>query len=724
MILKIIKIHVRIVVELVRRCRMKQQLEKILRLLNFRTFLILVLCITAIFQFFIMVGSIKQDTYNIELTQISQETIRAVKTVEDTEKTELMRDEAEQAVEPVYTYKQDVADQRISIVKTIFETIVDTKTKFTLAEGTTPSEEKLTQLKAELEEVFTSQPSFKLTDSQLEVFINASDQDLKTLKAKVLEVVEKNLVQPIRSDAVYDVRDNVAKEIDNSLTLGAGLVNAGVTVAKSAVIENEVFDEEKTLERIEQARNSIDPVKILQGQIIIREGEAVDRETIRQLALLGMQDDNSSIKPILGLIIFILLQMLFMYILFDRSGNPLVTKRKHLLVTVIVYLISIIIMLLLNLVTDNFDVMISFLFPTAMATMLVKMLANDKAASVVTVLTAASAGVIFQQSYASVLQMDIALYILFGGFGALYFMRNMEKRTHLLHSVAIVTVINLLFVAFYLLMAQASLSFREILFYIGAAVISGLLSGALTMGLMPFFESAFGILSTMKLIELSNPNHPLFKKILTETPGTYHHSVMVANLAEASCEAIGADGLLARVASYYHDVGKTRRPLMFIENQISGVNPHDSMSPEKSAEIITAHTIEGAELLKKHKMPKEIIDIALQHHGTSALKYFLFKAKEQGKDLNEVVFRYVGPKPQTKEAAVISVADSVEAAVRSMKEPNPEKIHQCIHAIIQDRLQDDQFDECDISIKELKIIEEVLGETLNGIFHSRIEYPK
>ncbi len=157
---------------------------------------------------------------------------------------------------------------------------------------------------------------------------------------------------------------------------------------------------------------------------------------------------------------------------------------------------------------------------------------------------------------------------------------------------------------------------------------------------------------------------------------------------------------------------------------MSGINPHDSMPSETSAEIIIAHTTDGAEMLKRYKMPQEIIDIALQHHGTSLLKFFLYKAKEEGKVIDEAKFRYPGPKPQTKEAAVISVADSVEAAVRSMKEPNAEKIHKLVKAIIDDRVQDNQFDECDISIKELKCIERVLCETLNGIFHSRIEYPK
>ena len=226
----------------------------------------------------------------------------------------------------------------------------------------------------------------------------------------------------------------------------------------------------------------------------------------------------------------------------------------------------------------------------------------------------------------------------------------------------------------------------------------------------------------MKLIELSNPNHPLLKKILTEAPGTYHHSIMVANLADRACEAVGANGLLARVASYYHDIGKTKRPHFFIENQMNMENPHERLDPETSRDIILAHTKDGAEILRQHNMPREIIDVALQHHGTSLLKYFYHKAKENG-DVTESDFRYPGPKPKSKEIAIISIADSVEAAVRSMQDPTKEKIEKLVHNIIKDKLNDGQFSECDLTFKELSIIEKTLCETLYGIFHNRIEYP-
>ncbi|MDY0408474.1 HDIG domain-containing metalloprotein [Paracerasibacillus soli] len=225
-------------------------------------------------------------------------------------------------------------------------------------------------------------------------------------------------------------------------------------------------------------------------------------------------------------------------------------------------------------------------------------------------------------------------------------------------------------------------------------------------------------------MQLSSPNHPLLKKILTEAPGTYHHSVMVANLSETACDAIGANGLLARVGAYYHDIGKTVRPHYFIENQLAIKNPHDVILPIQSAEIIMAHPYDGADMLKKHKMPKEIIAIAKEHHGTTLLKYFYYKEKETNKQVKESDFRYPGPKPQSKESAIICICDSVEAAVRSLKEPTEEKIEEIVSSIVTDRLQDGQFDECPLTIKELKIIHQTICSTLKGIFHSRIQYPE
>lgn len=703
---------------------MEKHLNKLLNMIRFRTLLVVILVVTGILQFFLMLGNIRGTTYDIQAFQLAPETIRAVKTVEDTVKTEQERDNAENAVEPVYVFNDETAQNRSSLVTSIFDILLDVRTEISASKEEVPIETQVQQLQDKLKDITDSQSQLNFTNNQLQSLLTANDASIATAKTFLVNLVETTLNSPIRTDDVAQIRNEIESRVRQNDTLDENLVSVLAMIGRAAIVETEVLDEERTKELILQAREEVEPTRILQGQIIVQEGELIDREVYRQLELLGLLNSHTSTKPVLGLFIFIILQMAFMYILFDRSKMDLEKKRKALFVTAIVYSISIILMKLLSLLSDQFDMTIAFLYPTALATMLVRLLANERAAILVTILTAASAGILFHEGYAAVLQMDIALYIIFGGLSSVFFIRSMEKRSHLLKACGIVLVSNFLFIAFYLLMSQSNYDLLELLFYAIAGITSAVLSGALTMGLLPFFESALGLLSTMRLIELSNPNHPLLKKLLTETPGTYHHSVMVANLAEAACEAIGADGLLARVACYYHDIGKTRRPAFFIENQMSGINPHDSLPPERSAEIIISHTSDGAALLKKHKMPKEIVDIALQHHGTSTLKFFLHKAKDEGKEVDEAAFSYPGPKPQTKEAAVINIADSVEAAVRSMKQPSMEKVQQLVHSIIQSRVQEHQFDECDVSLKELKKIEEVLCETLNGIFHSRIEYPK
>lgn len=704
---------------------MENRIQKLLNKIGFRVFLLVIVFITGAIQFGLMVGEVKEDTYDIALGSLAPETIRATKTIEDTEKTEMDRVNAEQSVEPIYEYKEDITNQRLSYIKLFFEIVNGAKTDLAKLSEDASVSEQIALLDEKLKTLENEQLEINLSNDQKRTVLQATSEELAATEAELLRLIEPVLAEAIGEEQLTGEKNDVEVQINNSVMIPDSLTTTAVKLARTAIVPTKVLNEEKTKEAKNLAVNSVEPTRIIQGQIIVLEGEVVQSDAYRQLELLGITDGKTSLRPILGVMVLIGLQMSLMFALFGRSGSKdLEIKRvKNMVITTLVFIVSLCTMKLINIVASEFEVTIAFLYPTAMATILVRLLVHERAAAFVTVLLAGCSGIMFQENYVSVLQMEIALYILFGGFASILFMRSVEKRSHILQASGVIVVLNLAFMTFYLLMTQTSYGLVEIGFYLAAAVISGILSGALTMGLLPFFESAFGVLSTLRLIELSNPNHPLLKKLLTETPGTYHHSVMVANLAEAACEAIGADGLLARVGCYYHDVGKTRRPAFFIENQM-GVNPHDSISPETSAEIIIAHTTEGAEMLRKHKMPQEIVDIALQHHGTSMLKFFVHKMKEAGKEVDEATFRYPGPKPQTKEIAIISVADSVEAAVRSMKEPTAEKISNLVNAIIKDRIADHQFDECDISMKELKTIHGVMCETLNGMFHTRIEYPK
>ena len=257
------------------------------------------------------------------------------------------------------------------------------------------------------------------------------------------------------------------------------------------------------------------------------------------------------------------------------------------------------------------------------------------------------------------------------------------------------------------------------------AAISGFLSYLIPIILMPYFTYLFEDSSVLLWAELSNPNQPLLKELITKAPGTYHHSLMVANISANCVEAIGGDSQLARVACYYHDIGKTEHPFFFIENLPSHMeSPHKMIGPYESKEIIFDHVRKGVEILKQHQLPQSVIDICAEHHGTTLMKYFYAEALKENPDADEADFRYPGPKPQTKESAVINIVDSAEAATRAMKEPTLEKVQNLVHSIIMNRLEDEQFVECDITMRELAIIEKNIVASLNGTFHSRIEYPK
>lgn len=307
---------------------------------------------------------------------------------------------------------------------------------------------------------------------------------------------------------------------------------------------------------------------------------------------------------------------------------------------------------------------------------------------------------------------------------AIYFLGSLIERVSLIKNSAFLLFVHWLLVITFVIPIETEIFTLNLFLSLLFAGLSVLVSVVLALGLLPLFEAGLNLLTESKLLKLSNPNHPLLKKILIEAPGTYHHSVMVANLSESACEAIGANGLLARVAAYYHDVGKALRPHYFIENQQNIDNPHDELSPEESAKIILAHPYEGAEILRQYKLPEEIIEITEQHHGTTLLSYFYHKAKKQtNDDVEESAFRYKGPIPQTKEAAVINICDSVEAAVRSKKNPTKEEIRKLVSSIMNNRLMDEQLNDSQLALSDLKIIENSIHSVLNGVFHERIDYP-
>ena len=273
------------------------------------------------------------------------------------------------------------------------------------------------------------------------------------------------------------------------------------------------------------------------------------------------------------------------------------------------------------------------------------------------------------------------------------------------------------------------------------AIGNGILTATLVGGVLPVLENLFGITTDISWLEASDLNHPLLRRMTIEAPGTYHHSLVVANLAEAAAEAIGANATLCRVCAYFHDVGKLVKPEYFTENMSFERNPHDDLAPTMSSLIIIAHVKEGVDLALKHRLNQRIIDIIQEHHGTSVVRYFYQRALQQHEDaraggkimklreddipeVREESFRYSGPKPQTKESAIVSLADTVESASRSLEKPTPQKIESLVNELIEERISDRQLDDCDLTLGELKVIADRFRFTLLMMLHSRIAYPK
>lgn len=361
-----------------------------------------------------------------------------------------------------------------------------------------------------------------------------------------------------------------------------------------------------------------------------------------------------------------------------------------------------------------------YLAPLAVGAALVTLLTDAHAAFVFSAILSVFLGVLSGDVY-------IAAYTLVCGVGAIYHLKGCRDRTTLVRAGIWIGLVNATGALALDLLGASEMDLRVLFFDAACAFIGGVIATMIATALLPLFEWVFEITTDIKLLELSNLNLPLLKQLAETAPGTYHHSIMVGLLAEAAAEAIGADALFARVACYYHDIGKVIRPTYFVENQTYMENRHDRLSPKMSSIVLANHVKQGVELARQYKVPSRIISIIPQHHGTGLMKYFYYKAKEEAgtgaSPALEKEFRYPGPKPQSREAAIIMIADSVEAAARTVKEPTPAKLGNMIETIIARIRDDGQLDECNITLRDLRIVAESFVKVLTGIHHHRIAYP-
>ncbi|CAG9608118.1 HD family phosphohydrolase [Pseudoneobacillus rhizosphaerae] len=707
--------------------KLQKHLGKLRNLLEITFFRVLLYLILGFVLFTAMYSNVKPEKLDLRKLEVAEQTVRSPITVEDKDSTERKRKEALEEVNDVYSLNREIAQNRIDLTTSIFqsaiEVIDETKETYEKADVTESPILSIQERVEILKRKLTDNETKELTNQTFIALVQAKKGELTIAKDITITAINEVMSKKISASDVVLAKNQLEEQIKSS-SLNSSLKSSAIELGRYAVVQNVFYDQEATETLRQQTIEGIEPVRILQGQIIVEEGKFVDQHIYRQLELVGVLDSKNAIQPFIGLTLVILIVLSAIYYFFYEQRIPTEAKQSNLLLFSIIFILAIVIMKIVSLFQQFDYAEIGYVFPAAMGALLIKILMDEKLSILYTIIIAICGSTIFNQGTAGTFNMAVGIYILCSGIAGILILSRQNHRSKILKAGLLVSLVNIVVILALMFLQNGQYSGLDYGLYILVALVSGISSSVLTIGLLPFFEASFGILSTMRLIELSNPNHPLLRKILTETPGTYHHSVMVANLADAACEAIGANGLLARVGCYYHDIGKTKRPQFFIENQMNIENPHDRLPPQTSANIIVAHATDGAEMLKKHRMPKEIIDIAEQHHGTTLLKFFYHKANKNGKEAKEEDYRYPGPRAQTKEAAIVGIADSVEAAVRSMSQPTAEQIESLIRNIISDRLQDGQLNECDLTLKELDIVAHSFIETLKGIFHSRIEYPK
>ena len=466
-------------------------------------------------------------------------------------------------------------------------------------------------------------------------------------------------------------------------------------------------------------------LKVNKGELIVGAGQRVTEREERilqetaQLEGIGRQFD-----AYFGLCMFILVFLYLFYRDIKRYRPALIADRKKILLLSVLLLVTVILshagIFVLSLVANklHLDIMtIGFVLPVAAGAMLTSLLLDFHLALGFSFVVSILLGILFPG------EPFIPAYYFLGSITAALSVIRCKKRTALLKAGALTALVNVLAIIG-IDLYRGELLNRGI-YDLTAGVLGAIAVSTIVSALLPFFETVFDIATDIKLLEFLDPNQPLLKELVYKSPGTYHHSILIGNLAEAAAEAIGENPTLARVGSYYHDIGKIHKPEYFIENQRPTENKHDRLMPSMSSLIIAAHVKEGVEVARAHRLPTQIIDIIQQHHGTSLITYFYQKAKELQpfSPIAEEDYRYPGPRPRTKVAAIVMLSDSVEAASRTLDNPTLDRIQMLTSSVITRFFIDDQLSMCDLTLNDLRVISKSFNLVLTGSFHQRIDYP-
>lgn len=687
----------------------------IFRIPSFREGLLITLCFGLLMS--LLQIKLFSRTLDFKVGQASKYDIRAPRDVVDREATRVAQQEAVENA--MNLAKENLEYYRID--ETISKTVTYKLNRFfelfdKEREAMTPEQIKnLTRDNFEVlkyQSYFYVTPKIDLLKSLLEL---EADQyrELKEKSYQLLINIEQN--QRIHLKNIKDVTSKLPEFIAE-FQVSETLQPVMEQLLQTALRPNLIIDEAKLARLKNQVISEVPQVIYRENDLIIAKNQVITENDIKMLHELHLVVDESSQLKVFLSLSFIVLLMIGLGLIYIFQFHPELFKQERML-----YLLLLLLLLVLGMVKVFSLVETSslpYLAPVSFAIMLITILINPQLALVMSMVISVLGGIIVEYNLA------LTIYYFVSGMITVLSVSRFQRQRDLVRCGSILMISNAVVVIFLNLLFRASFDIWAVLL----AIFNGFFSAVLAIGSLPFLENIFKITSPIRLLELSNPGHPLLRRLQIEAPGTYHHSIMVGNLAEAAAQVIGADALWVRVGSYYHDIGKIKRPYFFVENQFALENPHEKLNPSLSTLIITYHVKEGAEIAREHGLPEKLIEIIEQHHGTDLVRYFYNKANEANPEdrgaINEKDFRYEGPKPQTKEAALVMMADSVEAAVKSMSKLTPAKLEALVHKIIWDRLEDGQFDECNLTLKDLTEVKNSFLKVLGGLFHTRVEYPE
>ncbi len=655
--------------------------------------------------------------------EVANKDIIAPKTVEfvDEKATEKLREEAAKSIREVYNLnlasienadrETDLFFSDIKLLRDKYYTVEDNQPQ--KIPDTTPSPfPDDSTIHHDLQEII-ERYSLEIEEITLLNLLKSDPTTTEEIEKNSRLSIRKIMQQGIKEEDIEEARKQLVRDISEIST------NPYSAVIASEIgvhfIEPSLFlDIEATDNKRQDAVSAVKDVKsiIRKDQIIIRKGEIVTSEHTDKLTILGLQNPILHFENIIGLLLinFLLILLLGLYLYFYQKD--IYESANKLILLSVLYAT----MVFIAKITGEIS---GYLIPIAFSSMLIALAIDFRLALWMTFIIGLNIGFIFLG------EIDYILVAIIGGLISIFSIQKATQRSSLTRAGLLIAIVNIFSIlALGLIHGHPSQIILENCMW---GVLNGFVSAILTIGILPFLEGFFDITSSFRLMELSNPNQPLLKQLLVEAPGTYHHSVVVGNLAEAAAEEIGANALLARAGAYYHDVGKLKRPYFFSENQEAYKNTHDDLEPSLSALVIASHVKDGVEMAKKYRLPKSIIDILNQHHGTGLISYFFHRALQsndsKSDDVKEENYRYAGPKPHSKEAGIILLADTLEAEARTLTNPTSSRIKNLTQNVINRNLENGQLDNCNLTLRDLNKIKDVFSRILTGMFHNRVEYP-